>query len=216
MNDDYDQVAAGTPVDDSPAAGRVLDHAGRQALIALMSRGSIYRRVAPEAFDALERHRARIEEVLTEMELRLLFDPDLGIAATASASELDEDETEGRTLIRRRRLTLYDTFVALILRKHYRNAEAKGESHVTIELDHIREELVPLLPLGNSEAKGDRALSGAIDRLKEMNLVAAVRGDDGRVEITPVIRLVVDAEWMGQLLAEYHDLARRKEAGADE
>jgi hypothetical protein len=43
--------------------------------------------------------------------------------------------------------------------------------------------------------------------MKDKRLISTVRGDDERFEITSVIRYVVNAEFLGRLLAEYERLA---------
>ncbi|MOA16066.1 hypothetical protein D3C78_1362600 [compost metagenome] len=67
--------------------------------------------------------------------------------------------------------------------------------------------MTPFLPLSNSTRGDRRALSGALTQMKDKRLISAVRGDDERFEITPVIRYVVNADFLGRLLAEYERLA---------
>ncbi|MCY1355573.1 hypothetical protein D9M69_420020 [compost metagenome] len=43
--------------------------------------------------------------------------------------------------------------------------------------------------------------------MKDKRLISTVRGDDERFEITSVIRYVVNADFLGRLLAEYERLA---------
>ncbi|MOA46765.1 hypothetical protein D3C78_1693170 [compost metagenome] len=43
--------------------------------------------------------------------------------------------------------------------------------------------------------------------MREKRLLASVRGSDDRVEITPVIRYVVNADFLTKLLGEYEQLA---------
>ena len=54
-----------------------------------------------------------------------------------------------------------------------------------------------------------RQLNGALNNMKERRILAAVRGEDDRYEITPVIRYVVNAAFLEHMLTEYTKLAER-------
>lgn len=67
--------------------------------------------------------------------------------------------------------------------------------------------MTPFLPLTYSTRSDRRALSGSLALMKDKRLISTVRGDDERFEITSVIRYVVNADFLGRLLAEYERLA---------
>lgn len=184
----------------------------RRTLIALLRHGVVMAEGKRLLFEVLCRYRAGIKEHLADMNLRLLLDEKAGIAillAQAGEDDGDEDNDEGGSLISRRTLSLYDTLLLLVLRKHYQERETAGEQRVIIDNERIETALRPFLPLTNSSRSDQRQLSGAVNNMKERRILAAVRGEDDRYEITPVIRHVVNAAFLEQMLGEYTQLAKR-------
>ena len=183
----------------------------RRALIALLRHGVIMAGGKRLLFEALCRYRTGIQEHLADMNLRLLLDEKAGLAILLSqTSEDDSDENdEAGSLISRRTLSLYDTLLLLVLRKHYQERETAGEQRVIIDNERIETALRPFLPLTNSSRSDQRQLSGALNNMKERRILAAVRGEDDRYEITPVIRYVVNAAFLEHMLSEYTKLAER-------
>ena len=183
----------------------------RRALIALLRHGVIMAGGKRLLFEALCRYRTGIQEHLADMNLRLLLDEKAGLAILLSqASEDGSDENdEAGSLISRRTLSLYDTLLLLVLRKHYQERETAGEQRVIIDNERIETALRPFLPLTNSSRSDLRQLNGALNNMKERRILAAVRGEDDRYEITPVIRYVVNAAFLEQMLSEYTKLAER-------
>ncbi len=215
--------------DDSPLPAGVDDHATkpvsgkgrfspelRSALVELMRSGVVLASAKPKIYELLCHHHALIEDHLADMYLRLLIDPPAGIALLLQQQDQAdfEDEEECSALISRRTLTLYDTLLLLVLRKHYQQRQSVGEQQVIIDIDRIESQLAPFLPLTNSSRNDRRKLSGAITKLKEKKLLSPVRGDDERLEITPVIRYVVSAEFLERMLAEYQSLVGELEGKA--
>ena len=215
--------------DESRLPGGVDDHATkpasgkgrfspelRSALVELMRSGVVLASAKPKIYELLCHHRALIEDHLADMYLRLLIDPPAGIALLLQQQDQTdfEDEEECSALISRRTLTLYDTLLLLVLRKHYQQRQSVGEQQVIIDIDRIESQLAPFLPLTNSSHSDRRKLSGAITKMKEKKLLSPVRGDDERLEITPVIRYVVSAEFLERMLAEYQSLVGELEGEA--
>ncbi len=204
-----EQVAA-----DAPRQGRLAPDV-RRALVELMRHGVVLASAKPQVFELLCRHRPLIEDHLADLYLRLLIDQAAGIALLLQQQETNEirDEEESSALISRRTLSLYDTLLLLVLRKHYQERQTAGEQQVIIDTERIETQLTPFLPLVSSSRKEGRRLSGAITRMKERKILATVRGDEERFEITPVIRYVVNAEFLEQMLAEYRSLVGEVPAG---
>ncbi len=217
---DVKEVAADEPlspegVDDNattpaPSKGRFPPEL-RRALVELMRSGVVLARVKPQVYELLRHHHALVDDHLADMSLRLLIDPPAGVALLLQQQDQAdfEDEEERSALISRRMLSLYDTLLLLVLRKHYQERQSVGEQQVIIDIDRIESQLAPFLPLTNSSRSDRRKLSGAITKMKEKKLLTPVRGDDERLEITPVIRYVVSAEFLERMLVEYQSLAER-------
>ncbi|QIL91953.1 DUF4194 domain-containing protein [Microbulbifer sp. SH-1] len=194
-----------------------LPHEARRALVYLLKKGVILFAEKRLLFEALCRYRAGIEQQLDNMYLRLLLDDKAGIALLRQREDTDDDEDgEVVTLITPRTLTLYDTLLLLVLRKHFQERETSGERQIIIDLEQIEARLTPFLPLTNNSRLERRTLTGALAKLKERKILASVRGEDERFEITPAIRYLVSADFLQQLLGEYRKLAGADGNGGDQ
>jgi hypothetical protein len=110
---------------------------------------------------------------------------------------------------------VYDTLLLLVLRKHFLDRETAGDSRIRIDLAQIEAMLMPFLPLTGSTSSDRKKLSGAVEGMKRRRILNAVRGEDERVEISPVIRYVVNAEYLEHLLEEYQRLTEEARASIE-
>ena len=159
-------------------------------------------------FETLRRYQAPIQEHLAEMYLKMVLDPQAGIALLQeqAVEDLESEDEEPVSLISRRTLSVYDTLLLLVLRKYFQERESAGEQQVVIDIDHIESLLTPFLPLTNSSRSDRRNLNGALEKMKERKILTGSK-DGERFEITPVIRYVVNADFLQEMLASYLTLA---------
>lgn len=203
--------------------GAEMPHEARRVLVYLMRQGAIIAAQKPKVYESLCRYQAEVRRHLAEVYLRLVLDEKAGIAFVGryeqeDVAESEPDEQVGTenedvfvSLISRRTLSLYDTLLLLVLRRHYQERESAGEQKVTVDVEKLESYLTPFLPLTN-HAKADRKkLNAAIQRLISKKLLSAIRGSDDRYEITPIIRYVVDAAFLESMLEDYLRLAREVE-----
>jgi len=192
---------------DSEVRGMPLE--ARRALVLLLRQGVVMAETKRIAFEALCRHEKMLAEHLDNMYMHMLLDHKAGIAILLQqeASDQDDDADEVSRLINKRTLSLYDTLLLLVLRKHYQERETAGEQKIIIDIDRIEALMTPFLPLTYSSRSDRRTLNGSLTLMKDKRLITSVRGDDERFEITSVIRYVVNAEFLGRLLAEYEHIA---------
>lgn len=204
------------PVEENLAniAGRLPAEA-RRALVELMRQGVVVAESRRLVFDALRAHRAIIADHLADMYLRLLIDESAGLALLLNAQSGgdDDDDEDVAALISRRTLTVYDTLLLIVLRKHFLDRETAGDVRIRIDMAQIEALLTPFLPLTGSTSSDRKKLNGAVESMKRRRILNAVRGEDERVEISPVIRYVVNAEYLEHLLDEYRRLAEEARAG---
>jgi len=186
----------------------------RRALVNLLRQGVILASQKAKLFESLCRHQQAVRVHLADIYLKLVLDEKAGIAFIANIDEGDIVSTDDSSydpifLIIRRTLTLYDTLLLLVLRKHYQEREVAGEQRIIIDVERIEANLTPFLTLTNS-SKSDRArLQTALKKMSEKKIIALVHdGSQDRYEITPVIRYVVNAELLESLLKEYIRLAQ--------
>ena len=199
--------------------GAEMPHEARRVLVYLMRQGAIIAAQKGKLYEALCRHQGVIRRHLAEVYLRLVLDERAGLgfvarydsddeASDESDAENDNDNTESFvSLITRRTLSLYDTLLLLVLRRHYQEREAAGEQKITVDVERLESYLTPFLPLTNHASADRRKLNGAVKNMKDRKLLAPLRGSDDRFEITPLIRYVVDAAFLETMLAEYQRLA---------
>jgi hypothetical protein len=178
--------AAPPPVEEGPAAaaGRLPAEA-RRALVELMRLGVVVAESRRLVFDALCAHRTLIADHLADMYLRMLIDAAAGLALLLDARSTggDDGEEDQAALISRRTLTVYDTLLLIVLRKHFLDRETAGDIRIRIDMAQIEALLMPFLPLTGSTSSDRKKLNGALDGMKRRKILNAVRGEDERVEI---------------------------------
>ena len=196
-----------------------MPHEARRVLVYLMRQGAILAAENLKLFQQMCRYETAIRQHLAEVYIQLVLDSKQGVAYIINAesmSDIDEDVSTGSddfpTLIRKRTLTLYDTLVLLILRKYYQERETAGEQRIIIDVERIQARLIPFIPITNHASKDRKKLSGSLEKLSEKKVISVLRGEEGRYEITPIIRYVVNAEFLQNLLTEYEQLANKTSA----
>ena len=131
----------------------VMPHDARRVLVHLMRQGSVMASQKNKLFELLCRHESAIRKHLSEVYLQLVLDPKMGVAFVASVdyqndisdislesnseNQDDLELDESTTLIPKRTLSLYDTLILLVLRKHYQDRETAGEQKITIDIATI-------------------------------------------------------------------------------
>lgn len=197
-------------------AGRLPAEA-RRALVELMRQGVVVAESRRLVFDALCAHRTLLADHLADMYLRVLIDESAGLALLLNAQSggNDDEEEDAAALISRRTLTVYDTLLLIVLRKHFLDRETAGDIRIRIDVAQVEALLMPFLPLTGSTSSDRKKLNGAVEGMKRRKILNAVRGEDERVEISPVIRYVVNAEYLEHLLEEYRRLAEEARAGIE-
>lgn len=192
-----------------------MPHEARRVLVYLMRQGTILAAENLKLFDVLCRYEIVIRQHLAEVYIQLILDAKQGVAYIINMENISDDNDDTvslddfPTLIRKRTLTLYDTLVLLILRKYYKERETAGEQKIIIDLERIQASLIPFIPITNHDSKDRKKLTGTLDKFSEKKILSVIRGEEGRYEITPVIRYVVNAEFLQGLLTEYEQLANK-------
>lgn len=194
----------------------LMPHAARRVLVYLMRQGVILAAENLKLFDLLCRYEAEIRRHLAEVYIQLVLDAKQGVAYIINLESIeDEQEDENQplddfpVLIRKRTLTVYDTLILLILRKYYQERETAGEQKIIIDVERIQSSLIPFIPLTNHDSKDRKKLNAALEKFIEKKVLTGLRGEEGRYEITPIIRYVVNAEFLQSLLSEYQQLAAK-------
>lgn len=211
-----EQPAPAGPESDSKAlSGGRLPAEARRALVELMRQGVVTADTRRLVFDAICAHRALIADHLADMYLRVLIDEPAGLALLLNAESTGDDDEDSPSLITRRTLTVYDTLLLIVLRKHFFDRETAGDTRIRVDVAQLEDLMLPFLSLTGSTRTDRRRLNGAVENMKKRKMLSAVRGEDDRLEIGPVIRYVVNAEYLEHLLEEYRRLAAEATAAGD-
>ena len=191
----------------------VLPMEAKKTLVTLLRYGVMLAKQKSLLFQTLVQHQVAIKTQLANMYLKLILDEKQGVAFIESLDGSDpslEENDEPMSLIYRRTLSLYDTLLLLVLRKHYQERETVGEKCIVIDVDRVESYLCPFVPLTNNSKVDRQKLSGALQKFVEKRILSAVRGSEDRFEITPIIRYVVNATFLEKMLQTYHDLAEKQ------
>jgi hypothetical protein len=179
----------------------------RRALVSLLRQGVILANQKSNLFETVCRYQNDVRNHLADVYLKLILDQRAGVAFVAGLDESDDTEEESVSLITRRTLSIYDTLLLLVLRKHYQERETAGEQRIIIDIERIESNMSPFLPLTNSTRSDRKKLDASLQKMVERHIVSSVRGSEDRYEITPIIRYVVNAEFLESMLADYKQLA---------
>ena len=212
---------------DSAVHSETMPHDARRVLVHLMRQGSVMASQKSKLFELLCRHESAIRKHLSEVYLQLVLDQKMGVAFVASVdyqndigdlnyepgseNQDDPELDESTTLIPKRTLSLYDTLILLVLRKHYQDRESAGEQKITIDIERLESYLTPFLPITDHASKDHKKLLARVKEMVKRKVLSTIRGAEDRYEITPIIRYVVSASFLESMLAEYTLLAQQTE-----
>lgn len=190
----------------------VMPEEARRVLVYLYKQIAILNSQTPHLFTALCRYEQPIRQHLAEVYLQLVLDEKFGVAFIKMAETDIDDETElPLSLMSKRQLSLYDTLILLVLRKHYREREDSGEKKIVIDIERLEAYLSPFMPLTDHASKDRKKLIAKVKDLQKRKLLASVAGSEDRFEITPLLRYVVSAEMLDTMLQAYLELAQNGE-----
>ncbi len=210
-NFDNGNVASQEPTQElaTELTSETMPHEARRALVNLMRLGVIISSQKPKLFEYICRYENAIRVHLSEIYLQLILDPRAGIAFISGIQETDDNTNidDIPSLITKRPLSLYDTLILLCLREYYQERETHGEQKVVIDIERLESFLTPFIPIINNSKADRRSLKAVIERMISRKILSHLRGSEERYEITPVIRYVVNAEFLETMLQEYRNIA---------
>src|SRR5699024_10352685 len=99
-----------------------------------------------------------------------------------------------------------DSVLLLFLRQRLSEAEAQGQ-RAAVDEEEIHTQLAVYEPtLGTDSAGFTKRVTGAIEKMKKYSVLRAIRGSDGRYEVSPTLKLLFSAEEVQALGAVYRSL----------
>ena len=193
----------------------------RNIIVDLLKTGSVQFELDSEQYKLLRKKENEdfIRSYLRNINIELVVDPDIGLAYIKNLNREDEiadaeDETqldpesesfvEDKFLINKSVLTPFKSILILILRKYYQERFSQGESSIVIDIDYIKNALLPYMNISVSDRKDQQKLNGALRGLCEYHLLKRLPSEDNdRFLILPLIRFVVDLNKLNELLEEF-------------
>lgn len=218
MSWDNDAAQAEAPADLPTAlwAGDTgtLPENSRRAFLALVRGPYLSQSNNGVLWSALLADETALRSRLHELFLELHFHAEQGVAFVRNVRT---DEFAVPSAVRTHTLTYLDTLMLLTLRQLLLADPSGGR--VIVGKQEVFEQLAPFRTQDRDEADYLKRLnsswSGMQSRLNILHSAAKGTGDDERMEISPVLGLLVDAEQAVALTAEFRRISGQTEAGED-
>lgn len=201
----------------------------KKTLVYLMRQGVILQSQKPQVFANVLQYQEMIIRHLSEVYLSLIIDERQGVLFIArsdyqetqdeqnNADDEMSDEEDISSLISRRTISIYDSLLLLILRKYYQERENAGEQQIVIDVDKLEGLFLPFSPLTNYETKERNKLINKLKSFaKSYKILQSIRNSDERFEITPMIRYVVNADFLNAMLSEYEALLQKSQENSNQ
>ncbi|GLJ61458.1 hypothetical protein GCM10017576_15870 [Microbacterium barkeri] len=169
----------------------------RKALLKLIQGPYLSASRSPRQWAALLSDEATVRSRLNDLFLDLVVDRDGGFAFVRN---VDAGELDVPSAVRSESLTFLDTAMLLVLRQLLLSAESEGR--VIVGQDEVFEQLEPFRTADRDETDFRKRLNASWVKMKNRLRVVHTVSED-RVEISPVLRLLVDAEQARAIAAEY-------------
>lgn len=182
----------------------------RRVLCQLLAGPSVDAERHGQLWPVLLRHEIVLRTQLAELFLELVIDREMGVAFTRQA---DTGELDTPKLLRTSPLTFIDSVLLLHLRQQLAEAEAQGRRAVVAE-----DVLVDVLSIYEKNLSTDRAgfnrrVAAAIQKMRDNNVLQKLRGSEGRMEVSPALKLLFPAEDVQALTEVYRQM---REGNIDE
>lgn len=183
-----------------PGDAGTLPDRSRRVLLRLVRGPYLSGAREPKLWAVLLSDESAIRERLADLFLDLVIDPANEFAFVRNAPS---DETPNA--VRSEMLTFLDTAMLLVLRQTLLSEEGRGR--VIVGQTEIFEQLTAYRTPDRDEKDFTARLNSSWHKMHNKLRVLHAAGDD-RAEISPVLRLIVDADQVRAITAEYDRIAR--------
>ena len=207
-NRDPTETDASEPGDSAAASGLwpgdrgVLGEQSRRAILQLVTGPYLSGVKAPALWSALLGDENAIRSRLHELFLELVLDR---IGEFAFVRNVSTTELKVPNAVRTAPLSFLDTAMLLVLRQMLLTGE--GEGRVIVGREEVFEQLRVYRTVDRDESDFGRRLNASWLNMKNKLRVIHQAGADDRAEISPVLRLIVDADQIQAVGAEYQRIA---------
>jgi hypothetical protein len=180
----------------------VLGEQSRRAMLSLVRGPYLSGVTSPALWSALLADETSIRSRLHELFLELVLDR---VGEFAFVRNVSTTELAVPNAVRTAPLTFLDTAMLLVLRQMLLAGE--GEGRVIVGQDEVFEQLRVYRTADRDESDFSRRLNSSWLNMKNKLRVIHQAGADDRAEISPVLRLIVDAEQIQAITGEYRRIA---------
>ncbi|WP_168914838.1 DUF4194 domain-containing protein [Microcella flavibacter] len=188
-----------------PGDSGTLHEQSRRALLELLKGPYLSGGQQPQLWVALRADETAIRSRLHDLFLDLVVDD---VDEFAFARKVRGSDRDLPSALRTERLTFIDTAMLLVLRQLL--LASGGERRVIVGQDEVYERLAVYRD-GDDEATFTRNLNGAWGRM--MNRFRVLHGaGEGRVEVSPMVKFMIDDEQVRALTAVYRRIAGEEQA----
>ena len=172
----------------------------RRALLALVRGPYLSRDRSPQTWSALLADHTAIRSRLHDLFLELVLDAAAEVAFVRAVAGKGNDAP---VAVRSESLTYLDTVMLLALRQ--RLIHDDGHGRVVVGQDELYEELQVFRTPDRDEADFTKRLNSSWKKMRDtLRVLHTV--EEGRAEISPVVRLLVDPDRVRELKAAFEDL----------
>ena len=198
----------GSDTDATPAPGLwvgdtgVIGEQSRRALLELIKGPYLSGVKAPALWSALLADEAGIRSRLHELFLELVIDR---VGEFAFVRNVSTDELKVPSAVRTAALTFLDTAMLLVLRQMLLAGE--GDGRVIVGREDVFEQLRVYRTPDRDESDFTKRLNSTWLKMKNTLRVIHQAGAEDRAEISPVLRLIVDADQIAAIGNEYRRIA---------
>jgi len=179
----------------------ILGDASRRALVQLIKGPYVSGERHPGVWSALRTDQRAIESRLHELFLELVIDP---IAEFAFVRNVSAADFAAPSTVRTQTLTFLDSAMLLVLRELLLTRESDGR--VIVGRDEVFDRLSVYRSADRDESDFEKRLNASWtkmrDRMRIVHRVGRASDPEDRVEISPVLRLIVDAAQVRAVAAE--------------
>lgn len=204
----------GSDTDATPAPGLwvgdtgVIGEQSRRALLELIKGPYLSGVKAPALWSALLADEAGIRSRLHELFLELVIDR---VGEFAFVRNVSTDELKVPSAVRTAALTFLDTAMLLVLRQMLLAGE--GDGRVIVGREDVFEQLRVYRTPDRDESDFTKRLNSTWLKMKNTLRVIHQAGAEDRAEISPVLRLIVDADQIAAIGNEYRRIAETGGSG---
>lgn len=178
-----------------------LSEPARRALLELVKGPYLSGARSPQLWAALVADERAIRSRLHDLFLDLVIDR---VGEFGFVRNVQADGMQAPAAVRTEALTFIDTAMLLVLRQMLLVGESDGR--VIVGQDEVYEQLQVYRSADRDEADFTKRLNAAWTKMQNKLRVIHQAGE-GRVEISPVLRLIVDADQIDAIAAEYRRIA---------